>query len=319
MKKLPIILFLYFALFLLGQKSNAQVTFRIQKLTNGSYKASMKSVSAYSGTAAQISNSFQFTVLAPTGAGAIQNLTSLILSSTSGVTTPPSFGFNRTNAPSTNPTKDYIFFKLNNTPQFNITANTEIDLFTFDIAGACLGDLDLFVNGTTVSPPGTNAGNNISIVGAGPGNQYTANYGGLAPCAVGNPDVTITLVAPSTATVGTNFSYVYTATNGGLINTTGSTMTLTTTLSPGLNFVSSAGSTSGWACSAIGQNVSCLSTNVIAPSGNNVITIVVKPTVEGTFAGAGNISGGGDTSVFSSNNVTTTTGCSISAGTLTRL
>ena len=110
MKKFPILLFLYCALLLIGQKSNAQVTFRIQKLTNGSYKASMKSVTAYSGSAAQISNSFQLTVLTPTGTGAVQNLTNLILSSMSGVTTPPSFGFNRTNAPSTNPSKDYIFF-----------------------------------------------------------------------------------------------------------------------------------------------------------------------------------------------------------------
>ena len=317
MKKFPILLFLFFALLLLGEKSNAQVTFRIQKLTNGSYKASLKSVTAYSGSAAQISNSFQFTVLASTGSGAVQNLNNLILSGTSGVTTPPSFAFNRTNAPSTNTSKDYIFFKLQNTPQFNIPSNTEIDLFTFDIAGTCLGNLDLFVNGTTPIPPGLNPGNNISIVGAGPGNQYTANYGGSAPCAVGNPDITLSLTAPSTATVGTNFNYVYTATNAGAVSTTGTTITFATTLPSSLSYVN--GTATGWTCSASGQNVSCSSTNVIAPSGNNVITIAVKPTANGTFTGVGSIIGGGDSSSASSNSVTTTAGCSISAGTLTRL
>jgi hypothetical protein len=317
MKKLQIILGLFCVLFFLTQKSNAQVTYRIQKLINGTYKASMKSGSTYSGAGAQISNSFQFTVLTPTGSGAIQNLTSLIISGTAGVTTAPSFGFNRTNAPATNPTKDYIFFKLNNTPQFDIAANTEIDLFTFDVAGACLGNLDLFINGTTPIPAGLNPGNNISIVAAGPGNQYTANYGGAAPCSVGNPDVTLSLTAPSTATVGTNFNYVYTVTNGGAVSTTGAPITITTTLPTGLSFVSGTGT--GWSCSNTGQNVSCNSTNIIPVASNNTVTITVTPTTNGTFNSQGYIIGGGDTTSASSNSVSTTTGCTISAGTLTRL
>lgn len=184
MKKIPFIFGLFLALLFLANESKAQVSFRIQKLLNGSYKASMKSVNAYSGANSQISNSFQFTVLASTGSGAIQNLTSLIVLGT-GATKPPSFSFNRNNAPVTNPSKDYLFFILNNTAQFDIAANTEIDLFTFDVAGACLGNLDLFVNGTTPSPPRLNSGNNISIVGAGPVNQYSNNYGGPALCSAG--------------------------------------------------------------------------------------------------------------------------------------
>lgn len=183
MKKISFIFGLFLALLLLVNESNAQVSFRIQKLLNGSYKASMKSINAYSGSNSQISTSFQFTVLASTGSGVIQNLTSLIVLGT-GVTQPPSFSFNRNNAPVINPSKDYIFFNLANTPQFNIVANTEIDLFTFEVAGACLGNLDLFVNGTTPSTVGLNSGNNISIVGAGPGNQYSNNYGGAASCSV---------------------------------------------------------------------------------------------------------------------------------------
>ncbi|PWK17630.1 hypothetical protein LV89_04346 [Arcicella aurantiaca] len=317
MKKLPIIFGLFCALLLLSQGSFAQVTYRIQKLTNGSYKASMKSATAYSGSAAQISNSFQFTVLIPTGSGTIQNLTNMILSGGSGVTTAPSFGFNRTNAPSVNSSKDYIFFKLNNTPQFDIAVNTEIDLFTFEIAGSCLGNLDLFVNGTTPTPVGLNAGNNISIVGAGPGNQYTTNYGTSAPCAVGNPDITIALSAPSTAVVGTNFNYVYTVSNDGAISTTGTPITLTSTLPAGLSFVSGTGT--GWVCSATGQNVTCTSSNVIAPSASNTVTFTVTPTVNGTFNTLGSIVGGGDTTSMNSNTVSTTTGCTINAGSLTRL
>lgn len=317
MKKLQFIFGLLCSIFLMNQGSYGQVTYRIQKLTNGSYKASMKSVTAYSGSASQISSSFQFTVLAPTGSGTVQNLTSLILSGTSGVTTAPSFGFNRTNAPAANPTKDYIFFKLGNTPQFDIAANVEIDLFTFDVAGSCLGNLDLFVNGTTPIPAGLNPGNNISIVGAGPGNQYSANYGGAAPCAVGNPDITISLAGPSTAVVGTNFNYVYTVTNGGAVSTTGTAITLTTTIPAGLNFVSGTGT--GWSCSASGQNVTCTSSNIIAASSTNSITIAVTPTVNGSFNTQGSIIGGGDTSAATSNTVSTTTGCNINAGSLTRL
>lgn len=317
MKKLQIILGLFCALFLLSQGIYAQVSYRIQKLTNGSYKASMKSGTAYFGSASQISNSFQFTVLAPTGSGAVQNLTSLILAGASGITTAPSFGFNRTNAPSVNSSKDYIFFKLNNPPQFDIIINTEIDLFTFDVAGSCLGNLDLFVNGTTPIPVGLNPGNNISIVGAGPGNQYIANYGGSAPCAIGNPDLTVSLSAPSTAVVGSNFNYVYTVSNGGATSTIGTSITLTTTLPTGLSFVSGTGT--GWSCSAMGQNVTCTSSNVIAPSATNTVTIAVTPTVNGTFITQGNIVGGGDATSYTSNTVTTTTGCSINAGSLTRL
>lgn len=317
MKKLQIIFGLFCALFLLSQGSYAQVTYRIQKLANGSYKASMKSGTAYSGSGAQIANSFQFTVLAPTGSGAVQNLTSLILSGASGVTTAPSFGFNRTNAPAANSTKDYIFFKLNNTPQFDIAANVEIDLFTFDIAGSCLGNLDLFINGTTAIPAGLNPGNSISIVGAGPGNQYTANYGGTAPCSVGNPDITISLSAPSTATVGTNYNYTYVVTNAGAVSTTGTPITLTSTLPLGLSFVSGTGT--GWSCSATGQNVTCTSSNVLAPTATNTVTIAVTPTVNGTYNTQGNIVGGGDTTSAASNTVNTTTGCTINAGILTRL
>lgn len=317
MKKLQILLGLFGALFLLTQEVNAQVTYRIQKLANGSYKASMKSGAAYSGSGAQISNSFQFTVLAPTGSGTVQNLTSLILSGSSGVITAPTFGFNRINAPANNSSKDYIFFKLSNTPQFNIAANTEIDLFTFTIAGSCLGNLDLFVNGTTPIPSGLNPGNNISIVDAGAGNQYTVNYGGAAPCAVGNPDIILSLTAPSTAVVGTNFNYVYTVTNAGAVNTTGTPISLTTTLPAGLSFISGTGT--GWSCNASGQDVTCTSSNIITAGNTNTLTLAVLPTTGGTFISQGSIIGGGDTTSAISNVVTTTTGCSINSGTLTRL
>ena len=50
MKKLQIIFGLFCALFLLCQGGYAQVSYRIQKLTNGSYKASIKSGTAYSGS-----------------------------------------------------------------------------------------------------------------------------------------------------------------------------------------------------------------------------------------------------------------------------
>lgn len=184
MKKISFIVGLFLAFLFLVNESNAQISFRIQKLPTGSYKASMKSVTSYAGTLSQISNSFQFTVLAITGSGAIQNLTSLIVLG-SGVTKAPLFSFKRNDAPISNPSKDYIFFNMINLSQFDIAANTETDLFYFDVAGACLEDLDLFVNGITPASQGLNSGNNISIVGAGLANQYINNYGGPATCSAG--------------------------------------------------------------------------------------------------------------------------------------
>lgn len=117
--------------------------------------------------------------------------------------------------------------------------------------------------------------------------------------------------------MGTNFNYVYTLTNGGAVSTTGTPITLSSTLPAGLTFVSGVGT--GWTCSASGQNVTCTSSNVISVGNSNTVTIAVTPTSNGNFSVQGGVIGGGDATTSISNTVSTTTGCTINAGVLTRL
>jgi hypothetical protein len=98
----------------------------------------------------------------------------------------------RVDAPTENPTKDYLSFGFQGATTFNIPLNTEKKLFSFQNSGACLGALQLIVNGVDpFDPPtgnsqNTNPGNAITILGAG-GDAYTGNYGtGANACPVSN-------------------------------------------------------------------------------------------------------------------------------------
>lgn len=151
---------------------------------SSSYILSMKSNTAYSGALARMSASTQVTIVAPHVAGGwtATNLTGL-----QGGGTPLSWQYSSLNAPTENPTKDYLFFTPQNaggyTP-FSFPANTYIDVYSFKSGSGCVGDLYLFDN--TADPlnsnPVINSDNNIVILGAGAGNKYVGNESGNVGC-----------------------------------------------------------------------------------------------------------------------------------------
>ncbi|MBC3788413.1 T9SS type B sorting domain-containing protein [Spirosoma utsteinense] len=145
---------------------------------NKTYALLMKSASSYTGTNALIASS-QVTLVVPHG---INDKQFLIEGLKSGLTM--NWVQNgRVNAPSANPSKDYLFFSfINNTNptiQFNILANEEIVLFTFVRKSECLGMAVLYDSKhDPYQPPTLNINNSISLVGAR-GNAYTGNYDAL--------------------------------------------------------------------------------------------------------------------------------------------
>lgn len=187
--------------FLSSVQINAQVSFSIRLEPDGiTYKVWMKSTTAYTQPLAQIPTT-QVTVLVPHGAGtnafAVSNFVNYNASMQFG--SIPS----RVNAPTENPTIDYLSFGFTGATSFNILANTETALFSFQNAGPCLGSLSLITNASDAfnqlpNSANSNPGNAITILGKG-GDAYSGNYGTPANACnapVANPDNT-------TATVGT--------------------------------------------------------------------------------------------------------------------
>lgn len=121
-------------------------------------------------------------------------------------------------------------------------------------------------------------------------------------------DVSITKVGPNTGTVGTTYNYTFNLTNAGTIATSGIT-TVSDVLQTGLMFIS--GSGSGFNCSATGQNIICTNNGAtqILPGQAFVITMVVKPTVNGLFKNTATLNTSGMTKY--SNQVTTIINCSM--------
>lgn len=149
------------------------------------FTISMSSNTAYTGTAATFFNSVQATVVAPTVGGGFQINT---LTNLQGGATPLNWAFTRIDAPTENPTKDYLFFSPDNTntyTPFAIPANSYIDLFSFKSGSGCIGDLALIENG--MDPLNANVSlnpdNNMIILGAGAGNKWMANSSANISCA----------------------------------------------------------------------------------------------------------------------------------------
>ena len=120
-------------------------------------------------------------------------------------------------------------------------------------------------------------------------------------------DVTIAKGYPNTGSVGTNYNYTFNIRNGGIVATSGM-ITVTDNLQTGLTFIS--GSGQGFNCSAIGQSVTCTNNGTTQiPAGQAlVITMVVKPTVDGVFKNTASVTTNGITK--SSNEAITNVNCS---------
>ncbi|MDO8969178.1 MAG: SprB repeat-containing protein, partial [Saprospiraceae bacterium] len=130
----------------IGQNTGS-VSYKLTLDPDGqTYRVSFNSSVAYNGALARITGSSQFTIVFPdpdgAGPGVIQltNVTAL---------TDLDFDYSQLNHPAENPGKDYTFFAPTNAGSytlFNIPANTDIELFTFQIVGGCAGSVSLFEN-----------------------------------------------------------------------------------------------------------------------------------------------------------------------------
>lgn len=187
------------AIFLGLTQIKAQVTFTIRLEADGiTYKVWMRSTTAYNQPLAQIPTT-QVTVLVPHGAGA----NAFVVNNFVNYNASMQFGAfpSRVNAPTENTAIDYLSFGFTGATSFNIAANTEIPLFSFQNGGPCLGGLSLISNASDPfnqlpNSANSNPGNSITILGRG-GDAYSGNYGTPANACnapVANPDNVTTTV-----------------------------------------------------------------------------------------------------------------------------
>lgn len=156
----------------------------------------------------------------------------------------------------------------------------------------------------TVLPSVSGTFNNIASVSGG--GTVTPSPSNTVVTVISNPttpNLVISKAGPTTGTVGTNFDYTLTVNNTGTAPTNGGQVSVTDAIPSGLNFVSATGS--GWSCSAVAQNVTCTTNNVINVNASNNIIITVNPTATGSFTNTASVIGGGDTTPSPSNSVTT--------------
>ncbi len=260
----------------IAQAASPVISYKLTRDVNGTYKVFMSSVTSYTGSAARI-GSAQVTIQIPTGS--LPNLPQGTGSPT--VTSYQGMGWSastRVNSPSENPAFDYLSFNFTQsaTPTlFDIPANQDILLFSFSDAGVCPGSLTLW---STTNPfqggsTSTNPGNAMTILGAGPGNSYTANAGGSTSC--GAPDLTVSTGPVPTLTAGQVASIPVSVSNIGTGVAAGP-LTVTTTLPSGITAPSSF-STNGWGCSTAGQTLSCTNPASMSAGATASFTLPVTP------------------------------------------
>jgi hypothetical protein len=265
------------------------------------YRVYMMSANVYSGIQARIATA-QATVKVPTGMQ-IANVVSY---------NNTTWTMNaRVNAPTENTSRDYLSFGYSQPgvgQAFNIPANTEIQLFSFQRVGACTGEVALWGGYTAALEPfqgastNTNPGNQMTLYGEQQNtgnanfNSWNCNYTCPAVC----PSVQLSLVklAPAGITQGVPFNYTMQVLNTGTGPTSGQ-LTVTDVLPSGLQFVSGGGN--GWVCSALGQTVTCTSSGPISASGVSSFALQVNPVSLGNISNSATLTGGGSlTSIPSS-------------------
>jgi hypothetical protein len=223
------------------------------------YEVYMNSSTTYTGSQARILSS-RVTIVVPHRVGASQFNVDTIRGGDGNGLSPTSmtWSVSRFDAPSENPTKDYIFFGYNASANpsvlFNIPANTDILLFSFPMTNTCLGGtIDLIDNANDpFLPPNSqslNTPNAITIFGAGLINNYATNINGPAACTatavltatyglsniiVGSTtSLTLRLTNPTAGQSVSGLGYIYTlpaglniASPNALSNTCGGTVTV---------------------------------------------------------------------------------------------
>jgi Bacterial Ig domain len=161
-----------------------KVRYRIALGADGqTYTVYMKSAASYTGSLARISTA-QVTVVVPHQTASNRFVVSDLIGFNSMIWSNAS----RVDAPSENPSADYISFGFNQSASpalFTITAEAEIPLFSFRNAGPCTGNVKLWGSSDPLQVPNSasvNPGNQITILGNGVSNAWNCNYGCEATC-----------------------------------------------------------------------------------------------------------------------------------------
>ena len=324
------LLFLVIALSLNTIAAHAQaVSFKL--IYNGTlarYEVYMNSSTAYSGPQARISSA-QVTLVTPHGTGASAFAPGTITGGNGNGGSPASMVWSnsRADAPTENPTKDYVFFGYNASANpsvlFNIPANTDILLFSFPTANSCNPGTIALIDNTNdpFLPPNSqslNTPNSMTIFGAGLTNNYSSNTFGPAACTAtatlaatyGQTNIPVNSTTPLTLTL-TN------PTAGQSVAGVGFTYTLPT----GLNIASpnALTNTCGGTASISGNVVTVSGASLSSTTNSCTITVNTTPPAAGT-ATASTANGTGLSPNLTNNSVTTplnfVAACAANAGIL---
>lgn len=283
-----------------------QVSYRIGLDTdNKTYRLYMKSVVSYAGIQAKISTA-QITLVVPHAIGnkyfQPSNIKGKIVDGNQML-----WNVSRNDKPNENLQMDYISFGFSGSSSpivFNINADEEIELLSFENSGICNGSVSLIAANDPFSPPNsqnTNPGNQITILGHGTNNAYVNNYGGSVTCQTLLPDLTVGITGGTNITAGISTNYTLTVNNIGSAASNGQ-IGISTVLPIGMSYNSFTGS--GWSViSTIQLNgttfISAVTNNSVAVSGT-LAPLILNVTASASI-GNGNtvsigsiVSGGGD-------------------------
>lgn len=297
------ILLFIFSLFV-SLSGFGQVSYRVGlDSDNKTYRLYMRSSSSYTGLLAKISTA-QITLVVPHEAGNKYFQPTNIKGKIVGVN-QMQWGISRVDSPIENPTSDYISFGFSGSGSavlFDINANQEIELLSFENAGVCSGAVSLISSNDPFLPPNsknTNPYNQITILGYGIGNAYSGNYGSnTVSCQPTSPDLTVEILGSSTITADVSSTFNILVKNIGSVATNGQ-VSISTTLPVGLSYQSFSGA--AWSIIATPQPngttiITAFSNNTISVGGSlpqlslNVIpsssigdgnTVVINSTVSG--------------------------------------
>lgn len=166
--------FLFLSFWLNAQQATFRLTYDPGTQT---YTVAVRSNTAYNPPGSLLASSTQVSIVIPDGwqATNITPLTSITWSN------PPTY----IDGTAHSLPNDYMFFAPTNSIAVAIPANAYLDLFSFQTASGCIGDLSLYdnVNDPLNGFPQYNADNNFVVLAAG-GNIYVGNDSGNVACSL---------------------------------------------------------------------------------------------------------------------------------------
>ncbi len=293
-------------LLLIHITSVGQVSYRVGLDTdNKTYRLYMKSVANYAGVQAKISTA-QITLVVPHNTGNQYFQPSNIKGKIVGLN-QMTWNVSRVDSPAENQLSDYISFGFSGSGSpivFDINANQEIELLSFENTGTCNGSVNLISVTDPFLPPNsknTNPGNQITILGYGTGNAYMSNYGGSVNCQTAFPDLTVGISGSSNITAGISTNYTISVNNIGIATSNGQ-ISVSTTLPIGVGYNSFTGV--GWSIIPTvqpdGTTIVLAVTNSSAVINGTLAPFILNVTASASIGNgnlvtiSSNVSGGGD-------------------------